>query len=324
VKGWIVNVDGEAHKRLRSVSTRALNKRFVDSLRPLFESLSKEMTEKAARLKECDYVAEIAYFLPATVILTLLGLPLRHLEKVREWNRAITSALSAPFAAAPTLIAADRAIAEMNSMLREEIARRRIEPQADLLGTMVELSDDESNPLEVDDILGLCHLFLTAGHETTVNSLVFGLIAWYANPEQRELFLSGKVEPLLAIQEMLRYIGMSSAQPRVVGEDFEFRGQQLKKGDVVFLWVLSANNDPDKFPDPGQLDLTRPNVGEVMTFGPGLHHCIGHYIARLELMVFFQTFLPKFSKIEILDDPLALLPNLSFRGLDHLNVRFAE
>lgn len=323
IKGWIVNNDGETHRRLRSVTTKALSKKFVDSMRPLFESLSKDLTEKTVRLRECDYASEIAYFLPATVILNLLGLPLQHLEKVREWNRAITLALAAVFAQPETLEAADRAIGEMNDMLRVEIAKRRTQPTGDLLSQLVTLADDANKQtLTEEEVLGLCHILLTAGHETTVNSLVFGLIAWANNPAQTKLLLGGEVDPLIAMLEMLRYIGMSTAQPRVAGEDFEFMGKQIKKGDVAFLWIASANRDPKMFADPERFDVTRSNISEAMTFGPGLHHCIGHYIARVELEIFFRNFLPRFSKIEILDKELALLPNLSFRGLRYLNVRF--
>jgi cytochrome P450 len=322
IQGWIVNNDGDVHRRLRGVTTKALNKKFVDSLRPLFQSLSSELTEKAIEVRECDFAAQIAYFLPATVILTLLGLPLLHLEKVREWNRAITRALAAVFAPAESLIAADQAIGEMNEMVLAEIAKRRDLPGDDLLTQLITLSDDATGTLTEDEVLGLCHILLTAGHETTVNSMVFGLNAWANNPEQVRLFLSGKVDPLSAMQELSRHIGMSTAQPRVAAEDFEFRGRQIRKGDVVFLWILSANKDPKVFPAPERLDLTRPNIAAAMTFGPGLHHCVGHYLARVELEVFFRTFLPRFSKIEILDQPLAVLPNLAFRGLGHLNVRF--
>ena len=321
IKGWIVNVDGDTHRRLRSVATKALSKKFVDSLRPLFEQLSQELTEKAIRLRECDYATEIAYFLPATVILKLLGLPLEHLEKVREWNRAITRALAAVFAPADVLEAGDRAIAEMNAMLSVEIAKRRRRPQDDLLTQLTTLSDDVKGALSEEEVLGLCHILLTAGHETTVNSLVFGLIAWSKNPEQARRLLAGDVDPLTAMQELLRYINMSTTQPRVVAQDLELCGQRLRRGDVAFLWIASANSDPNFFPEPGRLDLSRENISGALTFGPGLHHCIGHYLARVELEVFFRTFLPRFERIEILDDRLALLPNLSFRGLSQLNVR---
>ncbi|GLR66553.1 cytochrome P450 [Acidocella aquatica] len=322
IQGWIVNVDGDTHKRLRSVTTKALSKKFVDSLKPLIQSLSVELTEKAVKLHECDFARDIAYFLPATVILTLLGLPLEHLEKVREWNRAITAGLSAAFASAEALINADRAIAEMNSMLRVEIAKRLAAPQQDFLTQLVTLADDSNNVLSEDEVLGLCHIFLTAGHETTVNSLVMGLAALVKNPDQQKILLGGAVEPLGALQELLRYIGMSTVQPRVAATDFEFAGQQIKKGDVAFLWILSANNDPQRFPEPGKLDFTRGNVGDVVTFGPGLHHCVGHYLARIELDIFFRAFLPKFSKIEILEEKPVLSPTLTFRGFAHLNARF--
>ena len=147
IQGWIVNNDGDVHRRLRGVTTKALNKKFVDSLRPLFQSLSSELTERVIELRQCDFAAQIAYFLPATVILTLLGLPLSHLEKVRDWNRAITRALAAVFAPSESLIAADQAIDEMNKMMLVEIAKRRDLPGDDLLTQLITLSDDATGTL---------------------------------------------------------------------------------------------------------------------------------------------------------------------------------
>ena len=323
VKDWIVNMDGAPHKRLRSIATRALSKKLVDSMIPQIDAISAELTEKAARLGECDFANEIAYYLPASIILTLVGLSMDHLEKVRDWTRAITSALVAPFSPPELLIACNQAMAEMNDMVRAEIAKRRVEPREDLLTQLVTLKDESSNEmLTEDDILGFCHILLTAGHDTTVNTMVLGLNAFASHPEQVQQFLEGKGDPLVAMQELSRFIGMSTAQARVAGTDFEFHGKQIKKGDVVFLWILSANHDPAKFPDPGKFDLFRPNLSDVMTFGPGLHHCIGHYIARVELAHFFKIFLPRFSKIEILDKPLARTHMLIFRGVSQLRVSF--
>lgn len=321
IHDWIVNVDGEKHRRLRLVAAKALNKKFVDSLIPLFQSLSDDLTEKAADLREFDFVKEIAYYLPATVILELLGLSHDHLEKVREWNRAVVNALVAMFAEPHLLEAADRAIAEMYDFLRIEIADRRKNPRNDLLTRLVTMTDDEDQLLSEEEVLGIGHILLTAGHETTVNSLSLGLVALVNNPDQAKIFLNGEVAPLLAMQELSRFIGVSTLQSRLVAEDFELGGERLRKNDMVFLWTLAGNNQPDIFPEPRKLDFTRENLSEVVTFGPGFHHCIGHYIARVEMMTFYKTFLPKFSKIEILDDELKYSPTLAFRGLAELNVR---
>ncbi len=320
-QSWIVNVDGPHHQRLRAVGTKALNRRFVDSLTPRIQEISTELTEKAIRLGTVDFYNDIAYYLPATVVLLLLGIPLEHLEKVREWSRAITSALVAPFSPPELLIACDKALGEINDLMRVEIAKRKEQPQNDLLTQLVHLADDSNKTLSEDEIFGLAHILLTAGHDTTVNTLTLGLDAFAKNPEQAKLFLEGAVDPLTAMQEVSRFTAMSTCQPRVVGEDFEFGGQPLKKGDVAFLWIASGNHDPAKFPNPGAFDITRPNLGDVLTFGPGLHHCLGHYIARVELAVFFKIFLARVTKIEILDEPLDWAHMLIFRTVRHLNVR---
>src|SRR6266404_1194884 len=128
----------------------------------------------------------------------------------------------------------------MNKMVLAELAKRRDLPGDELLTQLITLSDDATGTLTEDEVLSLYHLLLTAAQETTVNSMVFVLNAWANNPEQVRLFLSGNVDPLSAMQELSRHIGMSTAQPRVAAEDFEFRGRRIRKGDVVFLWILRS------------------------------------------------------------------------------------
>jgi cytochrome P450 len=122
------------------------------------------------------------------------------------------------------------------------------------------------------------------------------------------------------MMEIMRYVAMSTSQVRVVTEDFNWRGHHLKRDDHVYLMIAGANRDPDVFPNPEAMDFTRPQ-DQNLTFGPGLHHCIGHLIAKMQLSEFFPALLERFESIELLDDPLQWGSALGFRGLLSLRVR---
>jgi pimeloyl-[acyl-carrier protein] synthase len=207
-------------------------------------------------------------------------------------------------------------------MVGEEIASRRRSPREDFLTALLNASA-EGERLSEKEMLGICHVLLTAGHETTVNSMVTGLVAWAENPRQRELYLSGAVDGMAAIGEMMRYSAMSTLQRKIVLQDFDWHGKRLRRGEVVWLFVAAANRDPRVFESPDVMDVTRAHLDQVMTFGPGIHHCVGHHLAKIQLDEFFRVFLPAIGHIEILDRPLAQLPSMTFRGLSRLRVRLS-
>jgi pimeloyl-[acyl-carrier protein] synthase len=319
--GWVLNNDGEPHARLRKLLVKAISRKYVDSLRPLITRVADALTDKAERLGQADFAAEIAYPLPATVILTMLGISLENLEKVRQWNQSIVMALATARPTLETVVQAEHAIVEMNAMVMAEIAARRLQPRDDFLTTLMSVSEDEDR-LSEKEMLGICQVLLTAGHETTVNSMVWGLVAWCRHPAQRALFLGGSVDQMAATNELMRYSGMSMLQRKIALEEFSWHGQSIKPGDFIYLFVGAANRDPAVFRQPDVMDLTRTNLEQTMTFGPGIHHCIGHYLARVELAVFFDRFLRRFDRLSILDPALAQGPGITFRGLQYLNVRF--
>lgn len=123
------------------------------------------------------------------------------------------------------------------------------------------------------------------------------------------------------MSELTRYIAMSNCTFKVAGEDFVLGNQSIKAGDVLYIMISAANHDPSMFSDPGKLDFTRLHLDKIVIFAPGIHTCLGHYLARLEMAIFFKAFLPRFSKIEVLDDPIRFQSNFPFRGLEHLNIR---
>jgi len=123
------------------------------------------------------------------------------------------------------------------------------------------------------------------------------------------------------VLELMRYTAMAAAQPRVASADFEWAGRQIKKGDVVFLMQAAGNRDPRVYDRPEELDLSRKNDASL-TFAPGLHHCIGHLLAKMQLTEFFSALTENFDGAEILDDEVIFSPILVFRSIPSLHMRF--
>jgi pimeloyl-[acyl-carrier protein] synthase len=149
--------------------------------------------------------------------------------------------------------------------------------------------------------------------------MALGMAALAQHPEARDYIRKNPEKMPDALMELMRYIAMSTMMPRIVAEDFTWQGHALKKGQFVFLMIAGANRDARVFPDPEKLDLTRPQDAN-MTFAPGLHFCIGHLLAKMQLGEFFPEALRRFD-LEMLDKRLDFGLSLSFRGVETLHLR---
>jgi cytochrome P450 len=174
--------------------------------------------------------------------------------------------------------------------------------------------------LSEDELVGILHLTLLAGHDTTTNTISLGVAALSKDFEAREYMRNNPDRLADSLMELMRHIAMSTSMSRIVTQDFVWRGHQLKAGQVVHLMIAGANRDPRVFPDPEVLDFSRPQDMN-MTFGPGLHHCIGHFLAKMELGEFFPEFLKRFEPFEVLDKEILFGGGMSFRGPQELHVR---
>lgn len=318
VNSWLVNMDAPRHSRLRAMLMKAFTPKFVESLRPRIEQLTVEAVDKAARLGSFDFMREIAYPIPARIIMGIVGLDEKNLDKLRTIHARTTLTVQTR-ASRETLLEGEAAMAEFNAMVQEEIDRRRVQPKNDFLSALVAATDEEGR-LNDEELLAMCQLLLFAGQDTTMNSLCFGLKAFQQFPDQRDLFLSGEVDPIAAMAEVTRYTAMSTCMFKLAGEDFDVGGKTIRAGDIVYIMIAAANHDPEVFPDPGVMDFRRPNLSQVMSFAPGIHMCLGHHLAKLEMAIFFKHFLTRFPYYRITDDPVRYHGKMAFRGMDGLNV----
>jgi cytochrome P450 len=317
---WPIEMDPPEHTRLRKLLVKAFSKKVVDAQRPFVRERVKVLMDKLAQNPEVEFNEEIARQLPGSVILKLFGMPQEYLPRLKDWANAFQEGIGVPYATFELKKRAEQALAEMTDLFMIEIEKRRKNPQKDdLISSLLSASED-GDTLSEDEMLGALQLVLVAGHDTTSSTLTMGLAALADHPDLWEYMYTNPDKMLDSCLELMRYIAMSTTQVRVALEDFEWHGKRIKKGDFVWLMFAAANRDPRVFADPERMDPTRNNE-RSMVFAPGLHHCIGHLLAKLQVTEFFGALVQRFEGATVLDPRLNFMSQIAFRGLYHLNVR---
>jgi pimeloyl-[acyl-carrier protein] synthase len=320
VSKWIVETDPPEHTRLRKLLLKAFSKKVVEAVRPYVRERVALLLDKAERERELEFVEGIARQLPGGVILKLLGLPEENIGRLKGWANAFQIGLASSCPKPEWLEMADRAMAEMNELFCSEIAKRRSSPQEDLLTALLHATE-AGDTLSEDEMLGALSLLLVAGHDTTSNSMTLGILALSRSPQSWAYMRAHPERTLDCVNEIMRLSAMSAAEPRLALEDFEWHGKRIRKGEPVMLMQAAGNRDPRVYTDAGRLDFERDN-DRVLTFGPGVHHCIGHLLAKMQMSEFFGALVQRFEAVEVLDKTLDFMPQIVFRGLFALNLRF--
>jgi pimeloyl-[acyl-carrier protein] synthase len=319
ISPWLNNNDGPAHMRQRRLLLKALSRKLVEDLRPSVQARVKQLLDKAAERGTLEFNEEIARLLPGSVILSLFGMSQEHVTRLKGWADSVATALASFFPELHWLDALEDAVTDMITMFRVEIEKRRAEPSNDLIGALVSASES-GDQLSNEEVLGLLILIIIAGHDTTSNSMTLGIRALARHPDA---WAQWREQPERGVDfsiELMRYIAMSAALPRIVAADFEWHGRSLKKGELVMMMIAGGNRDPLVFEHPEALDFSRRNDA-AMTFAPGMHHCVGHLLAKLQMSEFFGALTSRFAGVEIMQEP-EFMPALVFRGVKGLNVRF--
>jgi pimeloyl-[acyl-carrier protein] synthase len=319
VPNWIIEQDPPQHPRLRKLLVKAFSKQVVESVRPFVQERVALLMDKLSKSPELEFNEQIARLLPGSVILKLLGLPQELLPRLRDWSMAFMEGIGVPYADIAAKARADQAMVDMNRVFATAIEERRRTPSTDLLSSMVAATED-GQTLSETEMLGALQVLIVAGHDTTSNTLTLGLAALTRNPDFWNHMYRHPDSTLESCQELMRHIAMSTSQPRIAAENFTWRGKQIRKGDLIFLMLAAANRDPRLFANPGALQIGRSN-DRAMVFAPGLHHCIGHLLAKMQVSEFFGQLVRRFEGAELLDPHLKFMPQIAFRGLYELNVR---
>jgi pimeloyl-[acyl-carrier protein] synthase len=316
---WIVSHDPPVHTRMRKLLVKAFSKKVVDSVRPYVQARVAQLLDEQKQTEDLEFVEGIARQLPGGVILKLMGLPQELLPRLKTWANAFQMGLASSRPEVQWLDAAERAMIEMNEIFRNAIEEHRRSPREDLLTSLIEATEDGQS-LSEDEMLASLSLILIAGHDTTHNSMTLGLVALGHSPQSWRYMYEHPERTLSCVNEIMRLSAMSAAQPRVATEDFEWHDKTIRAGDPLYLMQAAGNRDPRIYAHPDRLDLERDN-SQSLVFAPGVHHCVGHLLAKMQLTEFFGALVRRFEGVEFLDPTLDFMPQIIFRGLYKLNVR---
>ncbi|GGZ12091.1 cytochrome P450 [Streptomyces nitrosporeus] len=312
----LLDLEAPDHTRIRRLVSTAFTPRRVEALAPTVERLAAGLVERFVLAGGGDLLTEVAEPLPVAVIAEMLGVPESDRPLLRPWSAAICGMfeLNPP---EETARAAVRASAEFSAYLRELIGVRRADPGADLVSGLIAAHDDEGRLTE-QEIVSTCALLLDAGHEATVNATVNGWWTLFRHPaELAALRADHRLLPT-AVEELLRYDTPVPMFARWVLDDIEIGGTVIPRGSQVALLFASANRDPERFADAETLDLARRDNPHI-SFGAGIHYCLGAPLARLELAASFGALLRDAPGMRLVAEP-EWNPGYVIRGLRGLRV----
>lgn len=284
---WMVFRDPPDHTRLRRLFNKAFTPTSVENLRPNVESIVSHLIDameaKAGRGETVDYIADFAYPLPASVIMDLLGVPRADLERVKVWSDDIALFIGTAQVAGNKYLRAEAGAKAMSNYFRGLVEDRTAAPRDDMISQLV-LARDDRDALTTDEIIGTSILLLFAGHETTTNLIGNGFFYSMKHREQWQRLVDDPTLVDAAVEEHLRFDGPSGALARVTAADLELGGKTIRQGQRVFAFVNAANRDPEAFDEPERFDIGRVQ-NPHLTFGHGIHFCLGAPLARLEARI---------------------------------------
>lgn len=316
---WMVFRDPPEHTRLRRLVGTVFNLKALEALDGAVLGVVDHLLDQLPTDRAIDWAHDVAMPLPAYVIMDMLKIPYAAYPELKEASDELRAFIGGARADGDRYARARDGAHRLANFFRALIAERRAEPGDDFVSRMIAARDDEGR-LSEDELVATCMLVLFAGHETTTHLLGNALHALLDHPDQLQRL---RDDPALidpAVEEFLRYDGPSNAIARVVKTDHEIDGRLLKAGDRVFGFANAANRDPRAFTDPQGLDIGRtPN--RHLTFGFGLHFCMGAPLARLEGKRCIGRLVERFSRIERAAGPIEWIDALAMRGVYNLPVR---
>ncbi len=290
-------LDPPDHTRLRSLVTKAFTARRVADMRPRIAALVNQQLDRVADKGTMDVIRDLAHRLPVIVICDMLGIPEDHREAFLIGSNVSGRILDPVPMTREELDHANAATQMGNNYFDQLCELRRKDPQDDLTTELVR-AEEAGDRLSTEELHANIGLLFGAGHETTTNLIGNGLLALHRAPEQWQRL---KDDPSLipnAIEELLRFDSSVQMTGRVTNTEIEVGGVTLAADESVIMLLGAANRDPAQYADPDELDVSRQNV-RPMSFGGGIHHCLGAQLARLEAELVFTALVERLPALDL-------------------------
>jgi cytochrome P450 len=315
VRESFIDLEPPRHTRLRRLVAKAFTRRSSEVFRPRLERAADEILDAALERGSMEAIEEFAKPIPVAMIADLMGIPRSDHGRLLEWSHAIVRVFDERVTEDEG-DAAEQATIDFVDYLERQIEGRRSDPGDDLLSAMIEV-EESGDTLTTEEIVGTAILTLNAGHEATVHAIGNSLLALATHPEAY-VHLSGEADTSVAVDELLRYDSPLQMFERWVLEDTEMDGRYLQKGSKVGLLFGSANRDPEEFDQPESIDLNRsPNPH--LSFGAGLHYCVGAPLAKVELESALGRFASRVRSVKLVEAS-DRIESLVFRGVGRLEL----
>jgi cytochrome P450 len=316
-------VDPPDHTRLRKLVSKVFTPRRIGELRPLVQRLADdlldELTERSVDAGSVDLIGGLAFPLPFAVISEMLGMPDADRDVLRDWSGKMVRLLDpimSPDEARTAIEAADK----MFEYLSDVITWKREHLADDLLSALIGAEED-GDVLSSEELADQVALLFIAGHETTVNLIGNGTLALLRNPDQLATLRDDPSLDALAVEELLRFDSPVQFSRRITTQPVDIGGTLLEAGEFVLTCLGAANRDPAVFGDDAhRLDVRRPSASRHISFGSGVHHCLGAALARLEGQVVIGTMVRRFPGVELADPHPQWNGRVVLRGLAALPV----
>ncbi len=276
----ILTMEGEGHARLRRLVAPAFTPASANRLRPTMRRVVGELVDRVAATGSCELVADVCEPYPIPIICELLGAPPEDWKLFSAWATDIFRIFNNNLAEDLPLI--ERAGVELTDYVSDMIAARRADPRDDLLSDLIAI-EEEGDRLSTDEMAMLAQAVLMAGTDTTRNQLACSVALFSEHPDQWALLAERPELAGRAVEESMRYLGAVRGTARFAAEDVVYRDVLFPQGTLVATSLAGANRDPEAFDDPDIFDITRERTTAQMTFGAGIHFCMGAALARAEL-----------------------------------------
>ena len=314
----MIDLDPPDHTRLRQLVHKAFTPRLIERMRERVQTLANELLDAVSQKSEMDLIRDYALPLPMTIITEILGVPIQDRDKFHKWSKVIVSVnqFNANWRVIP-------AIWKFNRYLRRFFKVRHDDLRDDLVSALMQ-AEEACDRMSEDELLAMVFLLLVAGHETTVNLIGSGTLELLQHPDQKEKLRRDTSLIKSAVEELLRFTApVFMSTERYAREDVTIQGVTIPRGEMALGVIGSANRDETVFDNPDTLDIERaPN--KHLSFGLGIHYCLGAALARLEAQTAINTLLERMPKLRLKGSPETLRwrRSLILRGLESLPVEF--
>lgn len=316
----MIFMDAPAHTRLRALAAAAFTNRRVEALRGHIQEITDRLIDTVLPQGRMDVIADLADVLPAIVTAELMGLPTSDRVQLNVWSKRFSEVLGG-FQMNPgrTPIMLET-IEDMTAYFRDRIREQQRQPRDGVVYALM-TAEKDGDRLTEEEVIANCIITMTGGQETTTNLIGNGLLTLLQNPQELARLYADPSLMLSAVEELLRYESPIQHTGRLAPEDMQLGGKTIRRRNAVIAVIGAANRDPNRFPDPDRLDISRRD-NQHLAFGWGPHLCFGAPLARVEGQIALSTILRRLRNLALDPTPVVWQYNMSFRGLEALPVTF--